>query len=382
MALLDLARTCEVQVVVVHVNYRRRPSAQLDADRVIHYCNQHQLTLELVNAPRFCVGNFQKRARDFRLASFRQASKRHKAQGVLLAHHQDDALETYLFQRERNSLVDVYGLKTSVQLRGLRIDRPLLESTKAELVAYCNAHKISYGVDESNESTLYTRTHYRKRIQSLSASQRKQLHQEMHQKNTERFAWRQHFQAEFLRSSLSLETLRSAQREWPEFWPLWLRHRSAWPDLSTAHATELLRQVLSSQNMHVSLPSKARLVVQYGQISVVHPVRRTQLTLFPDQKRRLNGVTLAHQPHSSRYCVCIDVDDYPVAVVVAEAGLARLSVQQQRRLRRAWIKHKMTYVERASWPLFFSVDGRFLGDALNRDLGCFKTDKNKVYVIR
>lgn len=382
MALLDFAYKSAVHVVVVHVNYHRRPSAQLDAKRVIHYCDQHQLTLKLFDAPRFRTGNFQKRARDFRLTCFRQVCKRYQAKGVLLAHHQDDALETYLFQCERNSLVDVYGLQTSVQLKGLRVERPLLNFTKAELVEYCVTHAIDFGIDETNESGVYTRTRYRKRVQELSAREKLQLQQAMHQKNTERQAWCQRFQAEFAQSTLSLETLRQRHREWPDFWPLWLRQHDRWPDLSAAHTQELLRQVLSTPNMNVALPSKARLVVQYGHVSVVRPSRRTQLTLQIHQKRRFNGFTLTHQPNASRFGLCIDAQAYPLIVMAAKTGLARLSPAQQERLKRAWMKHKITIAERLGWPLFFSANGQYLGDALSTDLGCFKTDKNKVYVIR
>lgn len=382
MALLDLARKSAVQLVVVHVNYHRRPNAQLDAERVIHYCDQHQIEFELFNAPRFRTGNFQKRARDFRLACFRQVCKRQHAYGVLLAHHQDDALETYLFQRERNSLVDVYGLQNSVKLKGLRVDRPLLAFSKAELVDYCDAQAIAYGVDETNESPRYTRTAYRKRVQSLSEVERLKLRDEMLQKNVDRQVWRHRFQAEIMSPTLSRESLNSIHAEWPEFWPLWLRHHSVWTDLSSAHANELYRQVSHTHNMNVALPSKARLVVQYGQVSVVRPVRRTHITLQLGQTKRFNGLMLSHRMNSSRLCVCVDTQAYPLTVVAATRGLKHLSAPQQQRVRRAWIKHKITIAERASWPLFFSVNGVFLGDALSADLGCFKTDKNKVYVIR
>ena len=99
----------------------------------------------------------------------------YKLDGVLVAHHKDDLIETYLMQRERGS-VSFYGLKEENTVRGVRVIRPLLNMSKAELIEYDREHDIEYGIDESNLGNDYKRNRIRhSTVEKMSAEKKNEI---------------------------------------------------------------------------------------------------------------------------------------------------------------------------------------------------------------
>ena len=117
MTLLSLCVKQGISVVVSHVNYKKRDSADRDEHIVLDFCKKHGIICE-VCCPTYEEGNFQGWAREVRYAFYKQLCEKHHCDGVLLAHHQDDVLETYLMQMERGSQVDCY---TGVVMLGKNI---------------------------------------------------------------------------------------------------------------------------------------------------------------------------------------------------------------------------------------------------------------------
>lgn len=94
----------------------------------------------------------------------------------MIAHQQDDHIETYLMQKQRKSIPSHYGLPFYSNRKSLTLIRPLLLWTKQELEDYCIDHQIPYGIDESNLSDDYLRNRIRhQKIEKLSLNQRQQL---------------------------------------------------------------------------------------------------------------------------------------------------------------------------------------------------------------
>ncbi|NCO04411.1 MAG: tRNA lysidine(34) synthetase TilS [Alphaproteobacteria bacterium] len=88
---------------------------------------------------------------------------------LFVAHHQDDQRETLLIRLAKGSGLDgLTGMQDIIDYNeNLVIARPLLEVTKADIVAYCADQKINYVQDPSNENDRYLRPRLRQIEQAL-----------------------------------------------------------------------------------------------------------------------------------------------------------------------------------------------------------------------
>ncbi len=162
MALLDiLVKQYSQEVVVCHVNYQKRETAKRDEEIVVSYCRAHHIPYHILRPVYTHEGNFQSWARDVRYDFFEEIAKRYQTNEIYVAHHLDDLLETYQMQKQRNILCDHYGLAQKIQRHGFWIFRPLLSMDKDDLLARCQEHGISYGIDESNLGNDYQRNRIR-----------------------------------------------------------------------------------------------------------------------------------------------------------------------------------------------------------------------------
>ena len=145
MALLDQLNKQGKDIVVAHVNYKHRDTADRDEKIVKEYCKKYDIPVRVLY-PVHEKGNFQAWARDVRYAFFEEVADEFDTKLLYVAHQMDDVIETYLFQKNRNMICDWYGLKEKSVRHGYQIVRPLL-----------NDNGVSFGIDESNLTNHYTR---------------------------------------------------------------------------------------------------------------------------------------------------------------------------------------------------------------------------------
>lgn len=156
MALLDQLNKQGRDIVVAHVNYKHRDTADRDENIVKEYCQKYGIPVR-VCYPIHEKGNFQAWARDVRYAFFEEVADEFDTKLLYVAHQMDDVIETYFFQKKRNMICDYYGLKQESSRHGYKIIRPLLSYTKVELQMNCVENGVSFGIDESNLTNHYTR---------------------------------------------------------------------------------------------------------------------------------------------------------------------------------------------------------------------------------
>lgn len=187
MALLGMCLKQGIPVAAAHVNYHHRKQAEEEEIYVRQFCKEHGITLYVRNEPFVPEGNFEASARKWRYDFFVSLVKEHHLNGVLIAHHNDDLIETYIMQEEKNLIPSCYGLAKETMYQGIIVKRPLLDYTKAQLVGWCEEHGIRYYVDATNLSDAYTRNRIRHSIvEKLSESERKLVLLEIERKNAEK----------------------------------------------------------------------------------------------------------------------------------------------------------------------------------------------------
>ncbi len=92
------------------------------------------------------------------------------AQALLTGHHADDQAETILFRLLRGSGVAGLAAMSHVSQRGeLRLVRPLLDLSKADLVAICEAAGQAFFEDPSNVDPRFARTRLKRGLAALEA---------------------------------------------------------------------------------------------------------------------------------------------------------------------------------------------------------------------
>ena len=110
------------------------------------------------------TGNVQNWARNQRYQIL--LSEARALDGILMiAHHQDDQLETLYMRLEHDSgLVGLAGMKMQRNYQSVSIIRPLLKRKKAELRAYCKHENINIVEDPTNTDLKYDRVKARNHL--------------------------------------------------------------------------------------------------------------------------------------------------------------------------------------------------------------------------
>jgi len=100
-------------------------------------------------------------ARELRYRWFEELRADCHAQAIAVAHHRDDSVETVLLNLIRGT--GIHGL-TGIRPKRDSIVRPLLETTRKEILDWLNKQGINYRTDSSNLSDKYTRNYIRLHI--------------------------------------------------------------------------------------------------------------------------------------------------------------------------------------------------------------------------
>ncbi|MDN3669727.1 tRNA lysidine(34) synthetase TilS [Echinicola jeungdonensis] len=106
----------------------------------------------------------QMAARDLRYQWFGELAKEHHMDGILVAHHADDQLETILLNLLRGTGID--GIFGMAEVRG-NIIRPLLTFDRAQLEGFAAKEKLAWREDSSNAKSDYKRNFLRNEVLPL-----------------------------------------------------------------------------------------------------------------------------------------------------------------------------------------------------------------------
>ncbi len=185
VVLLDLlSKQKDLELIVAHFDHGIRKDSRADRKFVAELAQKYELAFE------YGEGNLGKDAseddaRKVRYEFLRQVREKYHAQAIVVAHHQDDVIETMFINLLRGTkhkgLVSL--LSTS------EIVRPLLGISKNEILAYAKKYKLQWREDSTNKDEKYLRNWIRSNVtRKLSDSQRNallQIHRTTKQQNQE-----------------------------------------------------------------------------------------------------------------------------------------------------------------------------------------------------
>ena len=161
--LIDLGYTCEC----AHCNFHLRgEESDRDEQFVRSLCQEHQIPLHVKH---FETESYAKEkqisiemaARELRYAWFEELRKETKANVIAVAHHRDDSVETFLLNLIRGTGIN--GLK-GIQVKNGNIVRPLLETSREDILNYLVFLNQDYVTDSTNFQDEYMRNKIRLNI--------------------------------------------------------------------------------------------------------------------------------------------------------------------------------------------------------------------------
>jgi len=161
------------ELVVFHINHGLREESYEEAEFVEKFVKDFDVKfykeeLNMSDLERDSHTSEEMLARELRYQAFNKMSKLEGVTKLLTAHHKNDQVENILMRLLTGRSIDhSLAICEEIEMAGLTIYRPLLNSLKAELEEYAKEKNLHYYVDATNFDTDYTRNNIRHNIVPL-----------------------------------------------------------------------------------------------------------------------------------------------------------------------------------------------------------------------
>jgi len=164
MVLANLFLINNLNFSIAHCNFQLRGKESDDDELFINkWCSEKDIKLynKKFSTEDYCKNNkltIQMGARELRYEWFRELIDKEKHDFIVTAHHIDDQLETFIINSIRGTGIDgLVGIPDKIN----KIIRPLLMSSKDQIIEYSKVNKINYREDSSNDKEDYLRNKIR-----------------------------------------------------------------------------------------------------------------------------------------------------------------------------------------------------------------------------
>ena len=156
--------------IVAHFDHGIRPDSAEDAKFVESLAKSYGMAFTTHRAD-LGEGVSEESARSARYEFLFNEMKKHNAQSIITAHHQDDVIETMIVNILRGT-----GPRGLIGFTRSSILRPFIDKTKQEILDYAAHHKLKWREDSTNTDKTYLRNRVRQEIvPKLSADQRHEM---------------------------------------------------------------------------------------------------------------------------------------------------------------------------------------------------------------
>jgi tRNA(Ile)-lysidine synthase len=164
----DWAKAHDIPLTTLTVDHRLRPESAAEAAQVAAWMAARSIPHQILtwNAPK-PTANLQAAARQARYDLLTGWCRSHSVPVLLLGHHADDQIETFLLRLARGSgLRGLSAMQPDTVCNGIRLVRPLLDIPKQTLRDYLGSLGQPWLEDPSNTDPRFDRS----RMRSLAAT--------------------------------------------------------------------------------------------------------------------------------------------------------------------------------------------------------------------
>lgn len=158
------------KVIVAHLDHQLRPTSTEEAAEVCRIaaewgvvCSTAQVDVQALAQQEGL--SIEEAGRQARYRFFAEVAAEYDANIIFTGHHAGDQVETVLMHILRGSgsagLRGILPVSRLVGHSGLWVVRPLLNTSREQIEAYCERHHLAPIIDESNKDTTYFRNRLR-----------------------------------------------------------------------------------------------------------------------------------------------------------------------------------------------------------------------------
>lgn len=161
-----ICKKYNIKLMACHVNHHLRgKESDKDMKFCRELCRQNDIEIFIKEADVDALSKEQKLSheecgRNVRYEFFNSLSEKYNAK-IATAHNADDNTETVIYNLTRGA--SLKGLSGIPKIRG-SIIRPLINSTRQEIEAYCKTYGLVYVTDSTNLTDEYTRNKIRHKV--------------------------------------------------------------------------------------------------------------------------------------------------------------------------------------------------------------------------
>ncbi|MFP6848894.1 MAG: tRNA lysidine(34) synthetase TilS [Pseudomonas sp.] len=147
----------------IHIHHGLQAAADAWPAHCRELCAGLAIPLHVEHVQVASGASLERAARDARYAAF--ATRLAVGEVLLVAQHRDDQAETLLFRLLRGAGVQgLSGMPASRALGAGQLLRPLLNCSRAELLAYADEHQLAWVEDPSNTDERFSRNYLRRQV--------------------------------------------------------------------------------------------------------------------------------------------------------------------------------------------------------------------------
>lgn len=162
--LSKLAKEFNLHLILAYFNHNwRKKEALLEIEFSSDFAKRINADFYFETAPEDSIKT-EETARELRYAFFENVMKKYQTDVVFLAHNKNDNIETLIYR-----LIKGTGIKGLCSIAEVRDNyyRPLLSTSKKEILEFLKENNLEYKIDSSNEDVIHKRNLIRKEILPL-----------------------------------------------------------------------------------------------------------------------------------------------------------------------------------------------------------------------
>ena len=365
MALFSMLLKEGYNFKVAYVNYNLREESVIEEEKLTEYCLKNNIELyKFIVPPNSIKGNLESKCRDIRYSFFQEVYEEYAFDALLVAHHLDDLIETYLIQKNRKSKVSYYGLSGQRMIFGMNVIRPLLNFSKQELLDYCESNNVPFMIDKTNLEPIYLRNKIRLEIIQKMNKEDKELMLKEIDKNNEN---NQNLR-DFL-TNLDLNSVKDMSNLDKETFAYAINEslnksglvNDMKVSISQRFANEILKALKSNKaNIKIHFKNNIYFVKSYDQcyFSVEFELEGYSYDLSSPGILDTEYFYLNFLGDTSNRN--ISIGDYPLTITTADKNDTFMIKDYKTKIRRAYIDWKMPLKLRKIWPVIKNKDGKVI----------------------
>ena len=344
---------------VAHVNYHLREESNSEEAGLRDYCKIKGVKIHVFQNQASFKSNIEANCREVRYDFFSKLYKEYGFDALLVAHNEDDLIETYLLQKKRKNLVFHYGLAELNEIKGMKVVRPLLSCKKKQLLDYCNELSIPYAIDKTNLLPVFERNKIRiNTVSKMNDQERKDIVQEIDTKNRELSKTLDKVNAV---SNKSGELLELSEIEFAYYLNIKLKELGIIQPITYKQSLEVVK-LLKSNKANISLNvARNQAVIYKTYDSLIIEKNDNQFeTIFVKEPCIIDNRFLFADLVKEGPKRKIKIKDYPLTIRAYQKGDKVQISDYEVLVRRLFIDWKMPLHLRKRWPLFVNKDNKIV----------------------